>query len=385
MSTYSEELRGLLTKDLSPSLRAQLESDLSAELAKESGVTESASNANVSDVDRLLPNAIQTLKSAHILYDAIKLRRAEEETLRRSFNPDYDWADDAFRKEDVKTYLRYEQEYLNAAANVAKLQGCRTFRVGESGESVWDTVFTTALEPIKAWDIIARELSHVEDNGVASFSDLIIHLVESATEENNISTVISELLNPVFRLAQSKAQLNKVKSDAYLRDLRKTPFDVFCGRIDRIVRRVMRALNMPQDATLVQVTKLPELISAVPTFKFDAEKLDVSAEKDKCGDTWDDSILETLEILIEGEIIIDVSTQTTKTMSLKDMKELHGKMCAKFAYKNDFFVNNPDEEIRSWTTSFDLFRRKRDELMTKINAGEAEARKRQSPRPVTRR
>lgn len=355
-----------MSENEDPTLLESLKSDLAIlqkQLAEESGELISE-DITGSDLDRSVHKFREERRIAELKYRDKLNQRTTEEEFRRKLNPTFSWETEPLREEDLRLLNRYLNDFKAADARLVQVQGATTFRVGFPEDPVLDDCFSPALLPVRDFPTIYSMIVGDEDPTVDDFSSLIQALanVQSRAEFSNF-------IDPIIRLAQKAAAANKSASDKHLGELKRTPFDVFCARLDRIKVRIAKKCGMPFEPNQpIPMNELMEAIQNAQAFSFTTESINLDVVKKECGIHWDESIMDDIRQLVEAEIISTSTTDVKTTLDLREMEELYAKMNVRLAHKSDFFINHPNPEYRGWAADFDTFRRKKEELRVLVNS-----------------
>lgn len=355
-----------MSENEDPTMLESLRSDLAKlqrQLAEESGEVISE-DITGSDLDRSVHRYREERRIAELKYRDKLAQRTTEEEFRRRLNPSFSWDTETLREEDLRLLNRYLNDFKAADSRLVQVQGATTFRVGFPEDEVIDDCFSPALLPVRGFPEIYSKITGDENPELEDFSSLIQALagVQSRTEFANF-------IDPIIRLAQKSAAANKTASDKHLGELKRTPFDVFCARLDRIKLRIAKKCGiMVEPNQTIHMTELMEAIQNAQAFSFTTESINLDVVRKECGAHWDESIMEDIRQLVEAEIISTSTTDVKTTLDLREMEDLYAKMNVRLAHKSDFFVNHTNPEYRGWAADFDTFRRKKEELRVLVNS-----------------
>lgn len=331
------------------------------------------------DVDKIVSGLRSDRLAVEFKLESKRSARLREEEFRQKVNPSYSYETDPLRKEEMDVITKLTNELSSIEARLVDVEGNVTFRVGFPEWEEVDNCFSPTLQPVRSLEAIFEMISGEKPTDIEDIAGLFVDLCLSLPRDK-----ARDFMMPVIKLAQKTAANNKAKSFKYMNDLKRTPFDSFCRRIDRIMLRVAKKLSIPTENSIVPgLDVLTEALQNEKNFTFATEAINLNKEKKDCGDTWDDSIMETLNWLNEAEIITMSAIQARSGVDLQDLERLYTRMNGRLAHKSEFFAKSNDPEHRAWSENFDLFRRKREETRILINTLKAERSKR-VPSPVRR-
>lgn len=331
------------------------------------------------DVDKIVSSLRSDRLAAEFKLESKRSARLREEEFRQRVNPAYSYEMDPLRKEEMDVIAKLENELTSIEAKLVDVEGNVTFRVGFPEWMEVDNCFSPTLQPVRSLEAIFEMIAGDKSTEIEDIAGLFVDLCLALPRDK-----ARDFMMPVIKLAQKTAANNKAKSFKYMNDLKRTPFDSFCRRIDRIMLRVAKKLSIPTENSIVpSLDVMTEALQSEKNFTFATESINLNKEKKDCGDTWDDSIMETLNWLNEAEIITMSAVQARSGVDLQDLERLYMHMTGRLAHKSDFFTKSESSEHRAWSENFDLFRRKREETRILINTLKAERNKR-VPSPVKR-
>lgn len=210
--------------------------------------------------------------------------RLREEEFRRKVNPSYSYDSDPLRKEEMDVITKLESELASIEARLVDIEGNVTFRVGFPEWNEVDSCFSPTFQPVRSLESIFEMITGEEAGEIEDMAGLIVDLCGTLPRDK-----ARDFLMPVIKLAQKTAANNKAKSFKYMNDLKRTPFDSFCRRIDRILLRVAKKLNVPiEDNVTPNLETLTEALQREKGFAFATETINLAKDKKDCGDTWHD-------------------------------------------------------------------------------------------------
>lgn len=355
-----------MSEDEDPTLLESLKTDLAIlqkQLAEENGVSISE-DITGSDLDRNVHRFREERRIAEMKYKDKLHQKNTEEEFRRRLNPSFSWETEPLREEDLRLLYRYYNDFKAADTRLVQVQGATTFRVGFPEDPILDSCFSPALLPTRDFSTIYSMIIGSENPEVEDFSTLIQALAQVQNRAE-----FANFIDPIVKLAQKSAAANKSASDKHLGELKRTPFDVFCAKLDRIKVRIAKkcGMNVEPNQT-IPMNVLMDAIQNAQAFSFVTENINLDVVRKECGAHWDESIMDEIQLLVEAEIISTSTTDVKTTLDLKEMEELYAKMNVRLAHKSDFFLNHPNPEYRGWARDFDTFRRKKEELRVLINS-----------------
>lgn len=330
---------------LASSYVSSLEAELSnarMRLAQLDGTVESGLPTGDSTATRL---RIAKAKKADALakFNAKNEHRTQDTLFKRRRNPDYDWATDKLKLEELKLWTQFKSDLTAANAELITLNAVKSARFDAPENEVFDLIFSPELSPLMDGASAFKKLVELDDlvqahpeydsvvadlEGKTAF-DALLQFARLSVNE----AAVTDVFTPIFELAALMAAKNFSKSKNELSKVSETPMMSEWNKLKTKWNRLAKHLGLD---TSIDVT-IPEMESAIADAKQSKSGVNfnekwiysMSDAKRALGGAWDSDIEVYINWLTDNGLMSAPSTPInasnniqTLERKLKSMQEI---------------------------------------------------------------